>query len=114
MNRHEAANKGLRTYNDGKLCRRGHNSERYTSTGNCIQCLKEDRMKFSVMNNVAGSFVNIHIPSGYHDAVMAFVESCRNEARAKNSANIESGMANNPLLARAQFPGVAPTHIIGE
>ena len=29
------------TYITGKPCRRGHVGERYVSTGNCVQCLRE-------------------------------------------------------------------------
>lgn len=41
LTREEAARRGLRSYWPGHSCRRGHQSERYTSTGQCIQCARE-------------------------------------------------------------------------
>lgn len=35
-----AAAAGLSTYNTNKLCRRGHDGDRYTSNGMCVECLK--------------------------------------------------------------------------
>lgn len=43
--RDEAADKGLLKYWDGKKCKRGHLSERYTRNGVCIECNKEDTAK---------------------------------------------------------------------
>jgi hypothetical protein len=40
--RNQAADKGLLRYWDGKPCKRGHNSERYTRNGVCIECNRED------------------------------------------------------------------------
>lgn len=31
---------GLRTYRTGRICRAGHDAERYTSTGGCVECLR--------------------------------------------------------------------------
>ncbi len=41
MNRETARLQNLTTYNTGIPCSRGHNSDRYTSTGHCIECLKK-------------------------------------------------------------------------
>lgn len=40
MQRKEAKKLGLKRYNSGKPCSIGHLSDRYTSTGQCIECLK--------------------------------------------------------------------------
>lgn len=39
--RREAARRGEVRYYTGKLCQRGHDSERYTSNGMCVECLRE-------------------------------------------------------------------------
>jgi hypothetical protein len=41
LTREEAARRGLRHYWTGRPCRKGHRSDRYTSTGQCIQCARE-------------------------------------------------------------------------
>lgn len=38
MNRSEAKAIGLKRYSDGCKCPKGHISDRYTSTGNCVEC----------------------------------------------------------------------------
>jgi len=43
QNRTDAAAAGLKVFNTGKPCRRGHNSDRYVSNGSCIACLMEDQ-----------------------------------------------------------------------
>lgn len=43
MTRNEAKQAGLVTYHTGRPCHRGHAGERYVSTGQCVDCLKEDR-----------------------------------------------------------------------
>ena len=40
MKRTEATKSGYRLYNTGTPCQRGHTGPRYTSTGNCKECLK--------------------------------------------------------------------------
>ncbi|WP_210466970.1 hypothetical protein [Pantoea ananatis] len=34
----EAARQGLNKYYTGKLCKKGHKSERWTISGECVQC----------------------------------------------------------------------------
>lgn len=43
MKRSEAKVLGLQTYSGGKACCRGHHGERYTTTGQCIECVKSYR-----------------------------------------------------------------------
>lgn len=40
MKRREAVMAGVKTYNTGKPCKHGHTSDRYTSTAQCIECIK--------------------------------------------------------------------------
>jgi len=39
MSRSDAKEFGFTLYRTGEYCKKGHNSWRYVSTGNCIQCL---------------------------------------------------------------------------
>lgn len=41
MEKKEAKSLGLKRFNTGRQCKRGHTSDRWTSTGMCIQCLNE-------------------------------------------------------------------------
>jgi hypothetical protein len=58
MKRKEAANLGLVTYKTSNPCTRGHNSERYTKGGGCVECVgllrgkTIDRRNRSLLNNV--------------------------------------------------------------
>jgi len=40
MTRLEAAENGQLRYYTGKSCRRGHDAERYTRSGMCVECAK--------------------------------------------------------------------------
>lgn len=42
LTRQQAAQKGLHRYYTGKPCRNGHDAERYTSTGSCVVCSREN------------------------------------------------------------------------
>jgi hypothetical protein len=41
LERSEAAVRQLKRYFTGRPCRRGHQSERFTSSGQCIECMKK-------------------------------------------------------------------------
>lgn len=49
MTRNEAAAAGLTRYNTGRPCRNGHTADRYTSTGNCCECLKSHSREFAAV-----------------------------------------------------------------
>lgn len=51
MTRNEAKKLNLKRYNNGKPCPHGHLAERFTSTGRCIICSAEDRIKYHQQNN---------------------------------------------------------------
>lgn len=40
ITRDEAAQRGLKRYYTGVSCKRGHDSERYTTTAGCIECVR--------------------------------------------------------------------------
>ena len=41
VNRTDAARSGLKRSYTGRVCRRGHDSERYTSNGMCCECMQK-------------------------------------------------------------------------
>lgn len=47
ITRLEAAKRGLKYFNTGRPCSFGHLSDRYTSTGHCCECVKENNKKYS-------------------------------------------------------------------
>lgn len=47
MTRDEAIERGLVRYLPDKPCRVGHISERYTTTGNCLECIKATRKRIT-------------------------------------------------------------------
>lgn len=61
--RQEAAEKGYRFFNTGKSCKNGHNPLRYTSTGICVKCCKENNSKVAKvargarMSMMTGNFI---------------------------------------------------------
>lgn len=56
ITRQEAIEKGLRHYFTGKTCINGHVEKRYTSTGTCVQCMKDlaERTKRRIQERRAG------------------------------------------------------------
>lgn len=46
ISRNEAVNSGLPRFFTGKPCKYGHLSERYVTTGACIQCLRNSAAKY--------------------------------------------------------------------
>lgn len=51
MTREEAIKRGLIRYLPDKPCRQGHLSERYTSTGNCLECIATTRRRIEQGRN---------------------------------------------------------------
>lgn len=49
--RREAKGKGLTHYFVGKLCKRNHKSERFVSTGACVQCNKDHNKQWYADNS---------------------------------------------------------------
>lgn len=45
VSRQEAIEKGLPRYFTGLPCKREHEVERYTASGNCVECAREAREK---------------------------------------------------------------------
>lgn len=47
MERTEAFDLGLKTYRTGRPCTNGHNGDRATKTGACVECTREYARKFT-------------------------------------------------------------------
>ncbi|EMX0849477.1 hypothetical protein AAF302_000683 [Pluralibacter gergoviae] len=45
ITRVEAATLGLKRYYTGKLCKHGHNSERWVHNGHCVECTMESNRR---------------------------------------------------------------------
>ncbi|RZN40418.1 hypothetical protein FEK48_13285 [Escherichia sp. E2593] len=41
ITRNDAAKSGLKRYYTGKVCKHGHQSERWTYNGHCVECTME-------------------------------------------------------------------------
>ena len=54
----EAIQNGRATYNSGKPCKRGHNSDRYSSNGMCIDCVKQQNVSAREVTALAKQRVN--------------------------------------------------------
>jgi hypothetical protein len=76
MNRETARMQNLTTYNTGSKCIRGHNSDRYTSTGNCIECLKRYSAKFKSRHAIY-KIVEVRAHPADVAALTAYVEALR-------------------------------------
>jgi hypothetical protein len=61
MKRREAKAQGLDKYNTGKPCRNGHLSDRYTSSGACLECQKESSIRnIESINQASKNYKEIH------------------------------------------------------
>lgn len=45
MKRSEALRQGLPKYRTGRPCKHGHDSERYTLSGVCVQCVADQKSR---------------------------------------------------------------------
>lgn len=45
ITRNEAATCGLKRYYTGKLCKHGHDSERWVHNGHCVECTMESNRR---------------------------------------------------------------------
>jgi len=52
IKRNDAAAMGLSKYSTGKPCGKGHDSERYTTSGQCIACLADNRTELQNKRNI--------------------------------------------------------------
>lgn len=67
MTQDEAIAAGHLTYNTGRPCRRGHNSDRYTSNGMCVACVKmKDDARRTARNLNRRKFINAKV-NNFHE-----------------------------------------------
>lgn len=82
MRRKEAATRGLFKYYTGKLCGRGHDSLRYTKTGQCIACQREYNQEIGAHVNAVAAQQKLVITRVHPEDE----EKIRNYAEALNLA----------------------------
>lgn len=79
MTRRAAAEAGLKRYYTGKPCSKGHNSQRFTSTGACVKCAAGysktyvGNLRKESNARLAGLFVYPAHP-GDHSALLAYAQ----------------------------------------
>lgn len=76
MTRNEAALLGLKTYNTGRPCKRGHTVDRYTTTGSCAACAKVAATEYVRSRNaLIGRVVEpltVTAPRQHHQAIREY------------------------------------------
>jgi len=72
MNRMQAASEGKDRYFTGKPCKAGHLSERYVSTGQCVECLKAySKNHQRTVNNLRAGHLKSATFTGTPDQIQA-------------------------------------------
>lgn len=111
--RHAAIADGQVTYRSGKPCRKGHDAERYSSTGQCVECLKDQATKtksvardararrFIALAN-SGVECKLIIPLQYRTALNEFSDIINNQALADTLVAFML-MLNRQTLDRADL-----------
>lgn len=81
MTRREAAQAGLRKYDNGRRCKRGHDSRRYTATGVCVDCSRGYAKQLRIQFNTLAITDNVRLVFTVHSqdkkVIEEFVESLR-------------------------------------
>lgn len=79
MNRREAYEAGLKYYNTGHPCKRGHSADRYVGNGGCVDCLRFSRKRpegtdiYSFVENNSKS-VKIYVPKDSFELIKMMVD----------------------------------------
>jgi hypothetical protein len=130
MNRHEALIAGLTTYNTGRPCAKGHTADRYASTGNCLECLRQSRLDAQRLRNSVraargpdSALFAYPLHPADHAAALAYCQALDlqrgREARAEPVATVAAASSAPPAYdadtareiarRRAEAMGPAPT-----
>lgn len=96
MDRHTAMLKSLLTYKSDKPCKRGHNSERYTSTGNCVECHKRYANKFRSRHSLF-KLIEIRAHPDDIEAITAYADALRIQREIKMMDDIRATLAESHL-----------------
>jgi len=76
INRADAHAQGLRRFYTGKPCKFGHDSQRFVTTGNCIECANQRSRRFAVQKNATdGKFVYPLKNQADHAAAWAYCQA---------------------------------------
>ena len=117
MKRMDAAMQGLAKYQPDAPCKRGHTSERYTSTGGCIECLRlpgQSSRAFDRARAHASRGVVQYTRAVYRDDVVAMDEvlTALNEAQKQKQLSRLAELQKE--VDKVYAPGVAPYHNHGQ
>ena len=64
--RREAVKRGCNKYKTGRLCKHGHDSPRYTTTGCCVRCsVNRNSIKTNNLNDVKQRIEDIKQPAAF-------------------------------------------------
>lgn len=81
-----AAENGKKLYATGRPCKRGHLAERYVSTGNCVDCIKESNERFRPKNPDIGKYL-IECPVKRYLELKAFADALMLDFAARPAAS---------------------------
>lgn len=94
MERKEAAERGLKKYNTGRLCKNGHGSDRYTATGACESCIRGYQQQYIKAVKLASVYGLADYSARVHPddfaALDAYVAALEMDRRAKRDAQLEA------------------------
>lgn len=74
MDRFTAMLNNITRYNTGAPCMRGHNSDRYSSNGGCVECLKGHANKYKSRHSIF-KIIEVRVHPSDVDAIKAYVEA---------------------------------------
>lgn len=116
MTRDEAIALGLVRYLPDKPCRKGHISERYTSTGNCLGCLKQTQSMVAQGRNGRAQgwpTVTTQVPNAQIPLLRDLVHLLRLQSVDGDTLRADLRDGADSLLNRARVPVVECLHVSG-
>jgi hypothetical protein len=107
-----AAAAGLTRYNTGRPCRNGHVADRYTSTGNCSECLKDNNRQLAATlrqaktpDTTGGRLFTYRLHPDDHAAALAFCQALDlQRGRQPQASQAVVAQELPPVAAPGAFP----------
>lgn len=100
MDRKTAKSLHMMHYNTGNPCIKGHLSDRYTSTGNCVKCVNDASKNYRTTNKkqkMAAIVGDVIIENRVHmrdvDALRAFVDALNRRRRVIYDTELRASIA---------------------
>lgn len=84
--RDAAALQGAKRYSNGKPCKRGHMSERWTSTGGCVECTTRRIIQPNAVRDIMNARIPIPatLPATLRVGVQNYITRCAQQYLAAN------------------------------